>query len=304
MSHSARSRFADIALLSVSVLWGLSFPAIKMATPFVPSVRFVALRFALATLLLLPLLPLIAREARPAGGPGAGGCFGDAAARLRGVWLGLLLAVGYTTQTIGLHTTSAANSAFITSLSVVLVPPLAALRCGQRPGGAIAAALVPAVAGLAILTRPDLGRLAPGDAWTLGCAVAYAVYLVELSRALARAPYPPLLFWQLATVAATAGAWTLLWERAPWRWNATVAWSLGLTTVLSTVLALYLQNRWQGRTTASRAALLFATEPVFATLFAWLLLRERLPAAFPAGAGLILGAVLIAELTDRRPAGA
>ncbi|MHB8079286.1 MAG: DMT family transporter [Candidatus Krumholzibacteriia bacterium] len=302
MSHPARHRLADIALLGVSVLWGLSFPAIKMATPYVPSVRFVALRFALATLLLLPLLPLIAREAGAAGG--AGGCFGNAAARRQGIRLGLLLAVGYTTQTIGLHTTSAANSAFITSLSVVLVPPLAALRCGQRPGWAVAVALAPAVAGLAILTRPDLGRLVPGDAWTLGCAVAYAVYLVELSRALARAPYPPLLFWQLATVAVAAGSWTLLGERAPWRWNPTVAWSLGLTTVLSTVLALYLQNRWQGRTSAPRAALLFATEPVFATLFAWLLLRERLPAAFPAGAGLILGAVLIAELTDRRPAGA
>jgi len=302
MSHPARQRIADSALLAVSILWGISFPAIKLATPYVPSVRFVALRFALATLLLLPLLPSIAREAGAAGGAGAGGRFGNAAARRLGIWLGLLLGVGYTTQTIGLHTTTAANSAFITSLSVVLVPPLAALRCGQRPGAAVAVALAPAVAGLAILTRPDLGRLVPGDAWTLGCAVAYAVYLVELSRALARAPYPPLLFWQMATVAVTAGAWTLAWERAPWRWNREVAWSLGLTAVLSTVLALYLQNRWQGRTTASRAALLFATEPVFATLFAWLLLRERLPAAFAAGAGLILGAVLIAELADRRPA--
>lgn len=302
MSHPARHRLADFTLLCVSVLWGLSFPAIKMATPYVPSVRFVALRFALATLLLWPLLPLIAREAGLAAGAGAR--FGDAAARRLGIRLGLLLAVGYTTQTVGLHTTSAANSAFITSLSVVLVPPLAALRCGQRPGRSVALALAPAVAGLAILTRPDLGRLVPGDAWTLGCAVTYAVYLVELSRALARAPYPPLLFWQVATVAVTAGVWTLLWEHAPWRWNATVAWSLGLTTVLSTVLALYLQNRWQGRTSAPRAALLFATEPVFATLFAGLLLRERLPGAFPLGAGLILGAVLIAELTERRPAGA
>lgn len=200
MPPSASQRRADGALLLVSLLWGISFPAIKMASPFAPAAGFVALRFALATLLLLPLMPAIARAAaagasRPAGAAPAHPWLGDARQRRLGAWLGLLLAVGYTLQTIGLRTTSASNSAFVTSLSVLMVPPLAALRLRQRPSRAVLAALVPAVAGLACITRPDLGRLVPGDAWTLACALAYAVYLVELGRALTLAPFPPLLLW-------------------------------------------------------------------------------------------------------------
>ncbi len=278
MTALTQARRADLALLVVSILWGLSFPAIKMATPFVSPVLFVALRFGLTTAVLGALWRWLGRDA----GSGLRG----------GAWLGLLLTLGYATQTAGLHSTTAGNSAFITALSVVLVPFYAAARLRQRPRLVALAALVPAVAGLAVLTRPDLGRLVAGDLWTLACAVSYAVYLVELSRALTVTPYRPLLFWQIVTVAVVAAAWALVVERGRVVWNGTVVLSLALTTVFSTLLALWLQTRWQGRTTATRAALIFTTEPVFAVLFAFLLLGERMPATFVAGAVLILAAVL------------
>ncbi len=300
MSARDGARRADAALLAVSLLWGLSFPAIKMATPFVAPVLFVALRFGLATLLLGLGWRWLGRDPQRPGEPAAA-ALRDPRWRRAGLGLGLLLAVGYATQTVGLRTTTAGNSAFITALSVVLVPIVAALRLRQRPAGRLLAALLPAVAGLSLLTRPDLGRPVAGDLWTLACAAAYAVYLVELNRALAVAPFPPLLFWQVAGVAFATAAWALAVERGSVTWNGTVALSLLLTTLFSTLGALYLQNRWQGRTTALRAALIFTTEPVFAVGFAALILGERLPAAFPAGAALILAAVLLAELGGRRP---
>ncbi len=320
MSQRASARQADLALLGVSILWGISFPAIKMATPFVGPALFVCLRFTAAALVLLALWPWLARGGGPAmrdepagsGGPRVSGepapapagslraALGEAGARRRGVVLGLLLALGYTTQTVGLGTTTAGNSAFVTSLSVVLTPLVAAVRWRRLPERRLAPALLLAVAGLVLLTRPDLGRLAAGDLWTLGCALAYAVYLVELSAALAVSPYLPLLYHQVITVAVATGAWAALLERRAPRWTGEVALSLALTTLLSTVLALYLQNRYQGRTTATRAALIFATEPVFATLFAALLLGELVPAGWAAGAGLILAAVLTVELAGRR----
>jgi len=298
MSDLGRARRAELALLVVSLLWGLSFSAIKAATPFVAPVLFVALRFTAASVLLLALRPLFARAG--AGDAAGEGTAGDGSARRRGIVLGLLLAIGYTTQTIGLHTTTAANSAFISALSVVLVPLVVAARWRRFPDRPTLLGLALATAGLVLLTRPGLGRLVPGDLWTLVCAVTYAMYLAWLSEALAVAPWFALLIWQVVTVAVTTLAWALLVERGGLTPNRVVWLSLGATTLLSTVLALYLQNRYQGRTTATRAGLLFASEPVFAAAFAALLLGEAIPAGWSAGAALIIAAVLVIELSRRR----
>jgi drug/metabolite transporter (DMT)-like permease len=273
----------------------------------VPPVLYVALRFALAAIILAALRPLAGRLPGVAGVSASGSVAtarGEAIARRAGIVLGLLLAVSYTTQTIGLHTTTASNSAFISSLSVVLVPLVVAVRWRRFPDGATLAGLTLAVAGLILLARPRLSGLVPGDLWTLVCAVAYAIYLAYLNAALEFAPYFSLLLWQVVTVAASTLAWAFAVERGRLELNGTVWLSLAVTTLLSTVLALFLQNRYQGRTTATRAGLLFASEPVFATVFAALLLGEGIPAGWGAGAALILTAVVLIELTGRRREGA
>jgi len=294
-------RHAESMLLVVTVCWGVSFPAIKSAAPYVSASLFVAVRMAAAVALLLPGWAVLARRG---GGPSPANALRDPVARRWGMLLGLLLAVGYTTQTLGLHTTSAQNSAFITALSVVLVPLVVLLLYRRPPSPAVLIGVVLAVAGLALMTRPDLGRLHGGDLWTLGCALSYAFYIERLDRALRRASYLPLLWWSLLACAVAAGVWALLVERRIWQWNATLAAALAVTVVFSTLLALLLQNRYQGYTTPSRAALLFAAEPVFAALFAWLWLGERLDRWAVAGAGLILAAVLVTELGGRVRTGA
>ncbi len=298
MIVSANVRRADLALVIVSLLWGLSFPAIKMATPFVAPVLFVAVRFTLAACVLGALWPLLARTfpRAPAGAAPAGG----AGARRRGMVLGLLLAGSYTTQTIGLRDTTAANSAFLSAVSVVLVPLVVAARWRRLPDRVTLLGLALATAGLVVMTRPDLGRATAGDLWTLACALIYAVYLVALNEALAASPYPPLLVWQIVTTAAVTLAWALAVERGAFVLNGTVRLSLGMTVLLSTLLALYLQNRFQGSTTATRAGLIFSSEPIFATGFAALLLGEAIPRGWGVGAALILAAVLVVELLGRR----
>ncbi len=292
------SRVADLMLLAVTVCWGVSFAAIKTATHHASPVLFVAVRFTAATVLLLAVWPWLMR-AEPAAARRRGyRILGDLPTLRWGLLMGTLIAAGYTSQTIGLTTTSADNSAFLTALSVVLVPVLVFLVHGEKPGRPVLAGLGLALLGLALLTRPDLGHARTGDLWTLGTAVAYAVYLERLSAALKRVPYLPLLFWTLAVCAA----WNVLLastvETRVWHWHPQLAAALAVTTLLSTLLALYLQNRYQGLTTATRAALIFSAEPVFAAAFSWFLLGERLTGWGLLGAASIFGAVMLIELKD------
>jgi len=291
------TRFADLMLLAVTVCWGVSFAAIKTAMDHASPVLFVAVRFTAATLLLLAAWPWLVRGASRERRRSYR-VLGDRATLRWGFLMGTLIAAGYTTQTIGLTTTSADNSAFLTALSVVLVPVLVFLVHGEKPARPVLAGLGLALLGLAMLTRPDLGRTVTGDLWTVGTAVAYAVYLERLSAALKRVPYLPLLFWTLAVCAGWNGLLAATVEERVWEWHPHLAVALAVTTLLSTLLALYLQNRFQGRTTATRAALIFSAEPVFAAAFSWAVLGERLSGGSLAGALLILGAVLLIELKD------
>lgn len=288
-------RRADLMLLLVTVCWGVSFPAIKSASAHVSPALFVTLRFTAAVLLMAAawswFLRLVPAAVRAAGRASRR----DRAARRWGLELGVWIALGYTTQTVGMQSTSANNSAFITALSVVLVPVFLFLGRGVRPRPVVAASVALALLGLVFLTRPDLGGLLAGDLWTLGTAVAYAIYLIRLSDGLAHACFLPVLWWTLIVCAAFNGLLVLTVETPRLDWGTAVAVSLVVTTLLSTLLALVLQNRWQGETTATRAALIFSAEPVFAASFSWAWLGETLGGAALLGGGLILAAVVLTE---------
>ena len=281
------SRRAELALLLVAVFWGLTFPAIRSAVATVPPLDFVAWRFSLATLVFLPLV-----LARPAARRDL----------LRAAPLGLVLGfiawISYITQTIGLQTVSAGRGAFITGLNVVFVPLFAPLFRQGRPGRLDLITTGLAVLGLLVMTRPDLDGLAAGDLWVLVCAVAYALYIHALQRGSGRVDPGALAFTQVAGVGLFALVVLPLGEPAPFpSWEAWVA--IAFCGVFATVATFWLQTRFQGDTTPTRAALIFTSEPVFAAFFAWLLIGETLGLRELAGAAMILGAVLIVELAPR-----
>jgi drug/metabolite transporter (DMT)-like permease len=272
----------------------VSFPAIKMATPYVSSTLFVAIRFSIATLLMIAAWPWLLRLLPAAEARRGWSLCWLPEVRRHGLELGLLISVGYTTQTVGMHTTSASNSAFLTALSVILVPVFLFLLRGVRPRLVLLASILLATGGLVLLTNPQ--AMVVGDLWTLGTAVAYAVYLIRLSDALRVCSFLPLMFWTIAVCAVVNAIAAATLEPPRLVMCREVVVSLALTTVLSTLVALYLQNRYQGESTPTRAALIFAAEPVFAAFFAWLALGDTLTGGRLAGAGLILAAVLGIEL--------
>ena len=145
-------RKAEAGLLLNTVVWGATFVLVKEALDDISPILFLAMRFGLAT---VALVIAFARFGRP-----------RLASRFTwksvgaGALCGTFLFSGYILQTLGLRLTTAAKSAFLTGLTSVMVPLLAAFVYRIRPQVSEVTGVFVATAGLGLMTLPgaEIGR--------------------------------------------------------------------------------------------------------------------------------------------------
>lgn len=310
----ALSRRAAFALLNaVACVWGTQHPVIKQCVETGYAQTHSALaaagmlnlgRFAVGALVFAPFLPPLAR------GSALAPADASAAASWRyGAELGLWTFAGFALQAIGLESTSASRSAFLLYLNVKLVPLLssALYRTPIAPSTWLSA--FAALCGTALLSSDGLAPNA-GDAWSVLAALASAAFIVRLQAAsvacagrgrslnavtllvacslcalwcaalaAARAPAEP------ASAAAALGADLVAFGESEWR-------ALLYLGVVCTGLCSWAQTIGQREVGAEQAAIVYATDPLWAALFSWLALGESLGARGWAGAALILAAAV------------
>ena len=285
---SSRHALGLALLLIVTTIWGSTFAVVKNATNELHPATLIFWRFAIGTLCLLPLLlwrGAPTQTALPTDRP-------------RSLWrdgllLGAWLIAGYGTQTIALASTSANRAAFITALSVVLVPLWQALVARRRLAATLWGAVALAVAGLALLSWEG-GRLVSGDLWALACAVTYAGFILSLERTSRHHQALHYTLAQLLWVTLLALAWLLL-ARAPLL-PTDASWGpllyLGAAATAVTTLAQTLGQRW---VSAAEASVIYALEPVSASIFSYFLLGERVYLRGFLGGAMVVGATVLSQ---------
>ena len=272
---------ALLALIAVTAVWGFTFVQVKDAVELYPLFAFLAVRFLIASAVLaVPAKSRMGALGRPGWVAGAS--------------LGLLLALGYALQTAGLERTTVSSAGFITGLYVVFTPLLGLLLFRTRVGRAVWLGVVLSVAGLALLSGVGAGDSA-GDLLVLAGSAAYSLQIVLMERYAPR--YDPVAFTQAEMLAAFAGfavvTVALGQVELPRGWTV---WSaLIVTGVFASALAFLVQTWAQRRTSATKTALAFAMEPVFAGIFGFWLAGDRLGALGWAGCALIMSGILVAE---------
>jgi drug/metabolite transporter (DMT)-like permease len=215
--------------------------------------------------------------------------------------LGLFLFLGFAMQTYGLAHTTPSRSAFITALCVVLVPFVSLIVWRQPPSPPAMAGVLLAAVGLAWLTGVMSGTEVSqgahffGDALTAVGAVSFAFHITLTGGLAPRHPAPALVTVQLVTVCVLSAAC------APFNHpHLTFTWHLGAVLLFcalaATAMGLLLQTWGQSRTTAVRAGLIFALEPVFTAAYVAMLGRERLGVRELGGGALIVLGVVTAEV--------
>jgi drug/metabolite transporter (DMT)-like permease len=289
---------ADIMLLVVTLVWGSTFVVVKNALDDIRPFAYLAVRFALACLLLLPFYG----RAIVSGGR----------VRLRqGALIGLFLFLGYAFQTTGLQWTTAGKAGFITGMSVVLVPVLSVALLRQAPRRDSVAGVGLAVVGLAVLTLKDSVVPDRGDLFILACALCFAMHIISVGKYSGRTGEDAgaLATIQIGAASLLAAAASGFFERNYWQSIGGIggipaaAWpAIAGTAVFATAGAFLIQNLAQRHTTPTHTALIFSMEPVFAAIFAYLLAAESLGVRGVAGGLMMLAGMLVAEIEPLRRA--
>lgn len=288
---------ADTALFAVALVWGTTFVVVKNAIAEISPVYFLALRFWLASLCMLFLFaPAFFKAGRRSVWRGLRG----------GATAGVFLWLGYILQTLGLQYTTAGNSGFLTGLYIVLVPLLGAALYRRWPQISEMTGILLAAVGMLLLTLHSLDRrfhLNSGDLLTITCAFAFALHLLALGYFSQRERFEAVAVGQILC-AAVLSSIALCFEPAAAHWTPNVLFGIVLTGIFATALAFALQTWAQQYTTATRTALIFALEPVFAFLTAVFVGGEMLRWSSVLGGILIVVGILLVELkfTRRAPA--
>ena len=172
----SRSLKAHILLVLITLIWGSNFVVIKNALADISPLFFNAVRMSLAAVVLAAIfyreLPRLTASAVRAG------CL-----------VGVFLFIGNELQTVGLKYTTPSKSAFLTGVSVVLVPVFLALFWKRAINRWTSVGVVLALVGLYLLTVPaspgaglNLRSMNHGDLLTLGAAVVFAFQIIFIEH--------------------------------------------------------------------------------------------------------------------------
>jgi drug/metabolite transporter (DMT)-like permease len=286
VSESRRlTLLSTAALLAVTACWGSTFFLIHDLLERVPTLDFLAVRFAIASATLVLLAPkALGRLTRES--------------RRHAVVLGCLYGVAQILQTAGMAQTPASVSGFITGMYVVATPLFAALILHSRITSLTWVAVVLAMVGLGVLTLSGLS-IGYGEALIFVAAMFYALHIVGLgawsdARQTLGMAIVQLMVITVICLICTAPDGLVLPDR-------TSDWvSVLYMAVFAGAGAMIGQTWAQAHLPPTRAAIIMSTEPVFAALFAVLLGGESATVRMIIGGLLVLAAMLIAELAPRR----
>ncbi|MFA4640700.1 DMT family transporter [Pyrococcus kukulkanii] len=262
---------ASLVLLGISVIWGSTFPVMKVAVKDFPPITFIAIRFTVASLLMLFLLKKELRRDQI----------------IPGLILGVTLFLGHGFQIVGLKYTTASNSAFITSLYVVFTPFVAYLILRKIIKVEDSVALILAILGLYLISNARLS-LNYGDLLTIIAALSFAFQIV-LVEYFSRYGIG-IAFWQVFWNAVLSTTYALIAEGLPTP-EGSVLLAILYTGIFATALAFFAQVKYQPKVEAYRAAILYSAEPGFGHLLSLVTLGEMLSVKGYLGALLIMSAM-------------
>jgi drug/metabolite transporter (DMT)-like permease len=274
---------ADLALLGVTLAWGISFILTKNSLESLETFNFLGIRFLISA--VTSALFFYKRLMKL-----------DRTTLKYGLLIGVIMFSGYATQTIGLNYTTASKSGFITGFSVVIVPIFSALVLRKLPKFSSIIGVVSAIMGLGMLTLDANLQLNIGDFYTLIGAVCFAMHIITVGKYAVQVDSINLAILQIGVVGILSTIVSFLFETPIMPASGSDWFSILFLAFVCTSGAFIVQNAVQKYTSTTHTALIFTGEPVFSAIFAYILLGEVMNNRGIIGSILIVAGMIVAEI--------
>ena len=297
MKHNSlrQSSYAVLAAL----IWGTAFVAQSMAAGAVPSFAFNASRAVIAFAFLLVLCVVLQAVRRRQGKP-VSTTRSKKDLLLGGLCCGVAMGLATYLQQKGLETTTSGKASFITTLYIVLIP-IAGLFMKKRVPRTIWLSVALAVVGLYCLCVTESFTIAPGDICVVLCAFVFTTQILLVDHFVAFVDGIELSCCQFFFVMIFSLTGTLAFEQPTWSGISMAAGAILYAGFFSSGVAYTLQILAQKGSNPTVISLLLSLESVFATISSAIILGDRLNGKEYIGCALMLAAVVLAQLPERKP---
>ena len=280
-----QKRLAQLSLVLITMIWGITFVMVKEALNDAPPYMFASLRFGLAFFIGLVYLNKNIKDI-------------NHLEMVGGLVCGLCLFAGYAFQNYGLMQTTPSKSAFITSVSVILVPVILSIFRIKKVDFKIWISVSLATIGLYVLLNPSGGEVNIGDILTFGCALSFAFHIIAQDYYLTKGSSISRLFLSQVMFAALFSLMSVFaFESPEIVISQRLIIAILVTGFLATFVAIMLMVWAQTILNANQTALFLSLEPVFAALFSTIFAGEILGVHGWVGGMIVVFGVISSEFS-------
>mgnify|MGYP000856606257 FL=1 len=272
------SKKAHWLLVALTIIWGYSFIAISDAAKTLAPETLLFWRFLIASGILTVMA--IMRKAR--------------LPWKEGTIAGIMFSISYLAQTVGLVHTNASVAAFITGLLVIFTPMCEGIMNKKAPSVQVWISSLIALGGTYLLVGGASGSSSLyGIILLLICSIGFSIHLVYIGD---KNHLDPIAFVAVQCLVMTLFFSVLAMGNNTFAWPGAGLRGVLFLALLATALGLSLQVYAQKYIPPSKASLIFSLEPVFATIFAAIILGEAMTKQSLIGMALIFLATIIVEI--------
>ena len=289
LKSSAKEQSIAVSLLLITtILWGSTFIITNKLTQFIPPMIYLGVRYLIGFLAFLPFIGRLRKFTKKQ--------------FKMGFIAGTLVWASFSVQTIGIKLTTATKSAFITGLNVIMVPIFSAMFFKEKVSARIWISTILALIGVSVMSFIGTGfdGISIGDILVLICDVFYALYIIYLSLNLKSVDIIGITVIIIFLISFYSFIASIIFEDMNYIFNEgrNVIFTFKNFGILlymgicATNIATLTQNYGQRHLSSSKAAIVFASEPLFATFFA-VLGNETLNLQIIIGGILIIAGILL-----------
>jgi drug/metabolite transporter (DMT)-like permease len=285
----SRSYAITVTVLA-SVIWGTSFPVIKVGLTYVDSYVFALFRLVIASIAVLAVA-IPAKKFQPS------------LFRNKVIWfLGISNAIGFILQYVGMNYTTASKTVLLVDSDVVIVALLSWLTFKERFSKGTKIAVVLGFLGAALLTTGgNLSELTGGellgDLLVFFAGVVWAFFMIWNKSLVSRGVDPIAM---TASVMPTTALFLLptaiIFGSTDVLGLAAVGWgAIIFTGVFCSATAYFLWTVGLKGLTVTISAIVLLLEVLFALLLSFVLLGESFSLVSGIGAAMILISIVLAS---------